>query len=139
MVGAYRHISQNTGYSSCNDLRQKTQFLGPFELNPSGNITKNSKKVNLTFGKDIKEGDMIFFDYNMDGYYDHVGAIYKDRKITSTFDVILDVLKRKRNQGNGVFDKGDLIIHYDFKTAAPYPLYYFGVYGGKSKIIFGRF
>lgn len=132
-----RYSGKNIGYTNVNGLipmmKKKTRDLylfsdGTLHVSPE----KKAETVELVFGRDVFPGDLIFFDYPVEGHqkygsWDHVGVILSDSGARGRIDTVLG--------------PGDLILHAGFEELHS-TLLESGAFVGEdfpTRVIIGRF
>jgi hypothetical protein len=136
VVGAARQLGQDHRYSNANNLRAKTQYSDPYLLQTDGTITDlDGNEIRLQYGRDVNQGDLVFFaDVNSRRYW-HVVVLLKDMTSESELPE-QDVVLNDSNIGNGWLNGQDAILHYDNVTLSVDQLT--GVSYETQKIVLGR-
>lgn len=119
VAGYNKYSNKNIQYTNVKGLISLLKkIIDNGYLYPDGRILNSTKEnagsVKIEFGKNIRLGDVIFFDYpaernnNPYGYWDHVGIIYND--------------SGEDDKANGILDKYDSILHAGFAEPHLSPL-----------------
>lgn len=140
VVGAVRHLDKRYKYTHADNLRKRTQYSQPFLLHRNGSITDlRGDFVELRYGKDIREGDLLFFADRNKKHYWHVAVLYKDLGPDFQDDVVEIFKDSKGAKGDGILNSHDLIFHYKHNGIWVEDLNLIFLKLSPKRIVFGRF
>ncbi len=138
IVGAERHINSKHKYSYADNIRRQTQFSKEYLLHWNGVITnKKGKPVILRYGKDVREGDLMFFANKGKSRFWHVVVLYKDLSKELKDDV--SSIFENDIKGDGILNAQDLILHYKYAGINVENLDYIYPDPRSQRVVFGRF